>query len=57
MIETTAYLMATEALGNVAAHAHATEAWLHADDRGGTLIVEVRDDGIGGAVARTPAAG
>ena len=56
VIETTAYLMATEALGNVAAHAQANEAWLHADDRGGTLIVEVRDDGIGGAVA-TPGGG
>ena len=56
VIETTAYLMVTEALGNVAAHAHANEAWLHADDRGGTLIVEVRDDGIGGAVA-TPGGG
>jgi signal transduction histidine kinase len=56
VIETTAYLMVTEALGNVVAHAHANEAWLHADDRGGTLIVEVRDDGIGGAVA-TPGGG
>ena len=56
VIETTAYLMVTEALGNVAAHAQANEAWLHADDRGGTLIVEVRDDGIGGAVA-TPGGG
>ena len=36
VIETTAYLMVTEALGNVAAHAQANEAWLHADDRGGT---------------------
>lgn len=28
------------------------ECWLHADDRGDTLVVEVRDDGIGGVVLR-----
>jgi len=52
VIETTAYLMAAEALANAVAHAHAHECWLHADDRGEVLVIEVRDDGIGGAVVR-----
>jgi signal transduction histidine kinase len=52
VIETTAHLMVAEALANAAAHAHATEAVLLADDRGDRLVVEVRDDGIGGAQVR-----
>ncbi|RKQ93114.1 GAF domain-containing protein [Solirubrobacter pauli] len=52
VIETTAYLMAAEALANAAVHARANECWLHADDRGEVLVVEVRDDGIGGAAVR-----
>src|SRR5690349_7617100 len=52
VIETTAYLMVLEALGNAVVHGQATECWLHADDRGDTLVVEVRDDGIGGAAVR-----
>lgn len=52
VIETTAYLMAAQALANAAAHARANECWLHADDRGEVLVVEVRDDGIGGAAVR-----
>ena len=52
VIETTAHLMVAEALANVASHAHATEAVLLADDRGDRLVVEVRDDGIGGAEVR-----
>ena len=52
VIETTAYLMVSEALANADAHARASEAWLLADDRGDVLVVEVRDDGIGGAEVR-----
>lgn len=52
VIETTAYLMVREALANAVAHARAKECWLHADDRGDTLVVEVRDDGSGGAAVR-----
>ena len=37
VIETTAYLMVAEALANAAAHAHATECTLRADDRGDRL--------------------
>lgn len=53
VIETTAYLMACEALTNAVQHARANECWLHADDRGDVLVVEVRDDGIGGATVRS----
>jgi signal transduction histidine kinase len=52
VIETTAYLMVSETLANAVAHAHAQECWLHADDRGGALVVAVKDDGIGGAIVR-----
>jgi signal transduction histidine kinase len=53
VIETTAYLMVTEALANADAHARASEGWLLADDRGDVLVVEVRDDGVGGAEIRS----
>jgi signal transduction histidine kinase len=48
-VESTAYFVVSEALANIARHAHATRAHVgivRARDR---LIVEVRDDGIGGA--------
>ena len=51
-VETTAYLMAAEALTNVAAHSHATECTLLAADRGDRLDLEIRDNGIGGATPR-----
>jgi signal transduction histidine kinase len=50
-IESTAYFVVTEALTNVARHARATEAQVavvRATDR---LVIEVRDDGVGGADA------
>ena len=50
-VETTAYLIADEALTNVAAHSHATECTLLAADRGDRLDLEIRDNGIGGATA------
>jgi signal transduction histidine kinase len=50
--ETTAYLIASEALTNVAAHSHATECTLRAADRGDRLDLEIRDNGIGGATPR-----
>ncbi|HET6550972.1 MAG TPA: GAF domain-containing protein [Solirubrobacter sp.] len=52
IVETGAYRFAAEALDNVAAHAHATECSLLAADRGDRLVVEVSDNGIGGARAR-----
>ena len=52
VVETTAYLIVSEALANAARHSHATECTLLAADRGDRLVVEVRDDGIGGAELR-----
>jgi signal transduction histidine kinase len=51
-IEATAYFLMAEALTNVAKHAHARRAVVMArvDDR--TLRVEVRDDGVGGALTQ-----
>jgi signal transduction histidine kinase len=53
VIEATAHLMVAEALSNTDRHAHATEAIMLADDRGDRLVVEVRDNGIGGAQVRS----
>jgi signal transduction histidine kinase len=48
-IEASAYLIVAEALTNVVKHAHAEHAQVTASVGDGTLGVEVRDDGIGGA--------
>jgi PAS domain S-box-containing protein len=48
-IEATAYFVASEALTNVAKHAGAASAMVRARIEDGTLLVEVRDDGVGGA--------
>jgi signal transduction histidine kinase len=48
-IEATAYFIVAEALTNVAKHAHAAHATVTARVEDGTLRVQVRDDGIGGA--------
>lgn len=53
-IETAAYFVASEALGNVVRHAAAGRADVRVDWSGDLLVVEVRDDGHGGA---DPAAG
>ena len=51
--ETTAYFTVSEALTNVAKYAQATRATVRIAAEDGTLVVEVRDDGIGGAAAGT----
>ena len=51
-IETTAYFVVAEAITNVVKHARATRAAVDITIRGGSLIIQVRDDGIGGADAR-----
>jgi signal transduction histidine kinase len=51
-VETTAYFVISEALANVARHAQASKAEVTACTDGTRLVVEVRDDGIGGAPAR-----
>jgi signal transduction histidine kinase len=48
-VESAAYFVVAEALTNVARHAHATRAGVAIARAGDRLIVEVRDDGIGGA--------
>jgi signal transduction histidine kinase len=50
-IEAAAYYVAAEALANVAKYAHATSAGVRIvdDDERGEIVVEVTDDGIGGA--------
>jgi signal transduction histidine kinase len=48
-IEATAYFVVAEALTNVAKHAHAQRVAVTASVEDGTLRVNVRDDGVGGA--------
>jgi signal transduction histidine kinase len=48
-IEASAYFIVAEALTNVVKHAHAEHATVTARVKDGTLRVQVRDDGIGGA--------
>jgi signal transduction histidine kinase len=50
-VETAAYYIASEALTNVAKHAHANVVALTASHDNGVLTLEVRDDGIGGVDA------
>jgi PAS domain S-box-containing protein len=47
--ETTAYFTVAEALTNVAKYAEATYATVHVACEDDDLVVEVRDDGVGGA--------
>ena len=48
-VEATAYFVVSEALTNVVKHARASAAAITAQVRHGQLLVEIRDDGIGGA--------
>jgi signal transduction histidine kinase len=48
-VEATAYFVVAEALTNVAKHARAGHAEVTAWIEDGTLAVQVRDDGVGGA--------
>jgi signal transduction histidine kinase len=48
-VEETAYYVASEALANAAKHAHATTVTIGARRLNGDLLVEVNDDGVGGA--------
>jgi signal transduction histidine kinase len=48
-IEAPAYFLVAEALTNIAKHSGARNAEVSASVDGGTLTVEVRDDGVGGA--------
>jgi signal transduction histidine kinase len=48
-IETAAYFACAEALANVAKHAKASRVDVRIERQGERLVVEVRDDGVGGA--------
>jgi signal transduction histidine kinase len=48
-VESAAYFVVSEALANVARHAQATRVRVAIVQNGDRLIVEVRDDGVGGA--------
>ena len=51
-IEATAYFVASESLANVAKHAGASRAAIRASHVGELLVVEISDDGVGGAAAQ-----
>ncbi|HSP74063.1 MAG TPA: histidine kinase, partial [Gaiellaceae bacterium] len=51
-VESTAYFVVAEALTNVARYAQASHAEVEIGQANGALVVEVRDDGGGGADAR-----
>jgi signal transduction histidine kinase len=48
-VQLAAYFVACEALANVAKYAHATKASLQVSRRNGVAVVEISDDGVGGA--------
>ena len=50
-VESAAYFIVNEALTNIARHAQATRAEVAIERAGSRLVIEVRDDGIGGADA------
>ena len=50
-VEAAGYFVASEALANAAKHSHANEVRLSVSRAGSMLVVEVADDGIGGAAA------
>ncbi|MEH1098935.1 sensor histidine kinase [Micromonospora sp. CPCC 205561] len=49
LVESTAYFVVSESLGNVVRHAGATRAEVRLSQGPGELVVEIRDDGRGGA--------
>jgi signal transduction histidine kinase len=52
-VEAAAYFVVSEALANVAKHSHASAAAVSLACEDGSLLVEVDDDGVGGAEPRT----
>ena len=48
-IEAAAYFVVAEALTNVAKHSRGTRAEVRIRSDGGPLVIEIRDDGVGGA--------
>jgi signal transduction histidine kinase len=56
-VESAAYFLVSEALANAIKHSHASEARVSAARTGGVLVVEVADDGIGGAATGSGGSG
>jgi signal transduction histidine kinase len=50
-LEAAAYYVCAEAVTNAVKHAQATRVWLSIVHEDATLTVEIRDDGVGGAMA------
>jgi signal transduction histidine kinase len=50
-VEGTAYFVVAEALTNIAKHSRARQGSVRMTDRGDALVVEIHDDGVGGAQA------
>jgi len=50
-VEATAYFVICEALANIAKHSNAAHAWIRADLTSRGLLLEIGDDGVGGADA------
>jgi signal transduction histidine kinase len=48
-IEVAAYYVASEALANVAKHAKASQVEVSLESPNGSLVLSIRDDGVGGA--------
>jgi signal transduction histidine kinase len=48
-VEAAVWFIVGEALTNVARHSQARQAWVSVQERQSTLVLEIRDDGIGGA--------
>ena len=51
-VEVAAYYVVCESLANIGKHAHATSATVDVARTNGTVVVEVVDDGVGGADTR-----
>ena len=57
VVESTVYFLISEALTNVVKHSKATSAAIRIRVAAGSLTVEVRDDGVGGAAVRVDGSG
>jgi PAS domain S-box-containing protein len=56
-IEASLYFFCSEALTNIVKHARATRAWVRLEAAADRCVVEVRDDGVGGARPRPETSG
>jgi PAS domain S-box-containing protein len=56
-VEAGLYFFCSEALTNIVKHAHATRAWVRLEVTADRCVVEVGDDGVGGARPRSETSG